>query len=315
MSSQAIHCKVSCKDQFRRFLFNGTEFTSLITQIRTVLGLDGEFVLKYKDNESDLITISSDEEFRCALAYSNGDLLRLSVVEPNQPIVVPSDAETVERRPSWRGYRGGYGHEQGHHGYRGHHGGHRGGHGHEHGHGRRGGCHSGRGPEMWKEKLTAKRDRITEVLSLMEMEGSEENNFKKYKLQKKLEFIEAKLQKLNSGDLMFENKGKCSDKKMRKSEKKKFKHAKRGERKELSEETILQIKSLKSQICALKPNLKGTKSEIRAKKMSLKEAERNGAETETLKKEIVQLKEIKEDLRDQIIPVKEKIRSLKYSAC
>jgi hypothetical protein len=72
-----IHCKVSFNGQFRRFLFNGTEFTSLQSQVKQILGLDGEFVLKYKDNEGDLITISSDEELVCALSFSDGSLLRL----------------------------------------------------------------------------------------------------------------------------------------------------------------------------------------------------------------------------------------------
>jgi len=83
-SSTGIHCKVACNNQFRRFLFVGTEFSSLYCQVKCLLNLnEKEFVLKYKDNEGDMITISSDEELSCALSLSNGSLLRLSASFPS----------------------------------------------------------------------------------------------------------------------------------------------------------------------------------------------------------------------------------------
>jgi len=90
-SSTGIHCKVACNNQFRRFLFVGTEFSSLYCQVKCLLNLnDKEFVLKYKDNEGDMITISSDEELACALSLSNGSLLRLSA----------SVASSVDEKPT-----------------------------------------------------------------------------------------------------------------------------------------------------------------------------------------------------------------------
>lgn len=93
--STGIHCKVICQDQMRRFQFSGTEFSSLQHQVNQVLGLNREFVLKYKDNEGDMITISSTEELSCAIEISqkeNGGLFRLSVIltENDKPFPFPT---------------------------------------------------------------------------------------------------------------------------------------------------------------------------------------------------------------------------------
>jgi hypothetical protein len=83
-----IHCKVICNDQIRRFQFSGTEFSSLQHQVNQLLGLNREFVLKYKDNENDMITISSTEELSCAIEISQKEnrLFRLTVFL-NEPLV------------------------------------------------------------------------------------------------------------------------------------------------------------------------------------------------------------------------------------
>jgi len=82
ISNTGIHCKVIWNDQIRRFQFSGTEFTSLQDQVRQLLGLNREFVLKYKDNEGDMITVSSTEELACAIDISkktDGGLIRFTV--------------------------------------------------------------------------------------------------------------------------------------------------------------------------------------------------------------------------------------------
>jgi len=85
--STGIHCKVSCNEELRRFLYTGTEFSSLRDQIKVVLGLnDKEFVLKYKDDEGDMITLSSNEELHFAIASTDqkGPLrLQAVVIDPN----------------------------------------------------------------------------------------------------------------------------------------------------------------------------------------------------------------------------------------
>jgi len=97
-----IHCKVICDDQMRRFQFSGTEFSSLQHQVNQLLGLTCEFVLKYKDNEGDMITISSTEELACAIEISQKDnkgLFRLTVYLsetstcPIPPVNVPVHPE------------------------------------------------------------------------------------------------------------------------------------------------------------------------------------------------------------------------------
>jgi len=97
MQSTGIHCKVVCNDQIRRFQFSGTEFSSLQDQVKQLLGLNREFVLKYKDNEDDMITISSTEELACAIDISHkndGGLIRLTVYPNEQPTVPSSDVPT-----------------------------------------------------------------------------------------------------------------------------------------------------------------------------------------------------------------------------
>jgi len=69
MENQNVHCKVSCNGELRRFLFTGTEFSSLSDQIRKILNLtDKEFVLKYKDDEGDMITLSTSNELAFAVS-------------------------------------------------------------------------------------------------------------------------------------------------------------------------------------------------------------------------------------------------------
>jgi len=109
-TNNGIHCKVSCNDQFRRFLFTGTEFTSLFQQVGQVLALENEFVLKYSDNEGDLITISTDEELAYALDIAKGAVLRLVVDQPASESVVEQPLQWRQRGGKCR--RGGF-HAQG----------------------------------------------------------------------------------------------------------------------------------------------------------------------------------------------------------
>jgi prefoldin subunit 5 len=97
IETTGIHCKVSCNDELRRFLYTGTEFSSLRDQIKVVLGLhDKEFVLKYKDDEDDMITLSSNEELNFAIASTaQKGTLRLQAV-----VIDPNEKQTTgEKRP------------------------------------------------------------------------------------------------------------------------------------------------------------------------------------------------------------------------
>jgi len=201
-----IHCKVSCNDQFRRFLFVGTEFSSLFSQVQQLLSLNNEFVLKYKDNESDLITISSNEELACALSYSEAGVLRLTAVvktDYQQPTTV------TEATPEFHAFN--------FHGK--HHGGHCHGRGRfppQHGCGRFDRPHHGFGrfehqepgsdaprfgPEAFKSRMTFKRDMILSDLAEL-AKGGELNPDQQHRqamLQAKLRKFECRLAKFEEG--------------------------------------------------------------------------------------------------------------------
>jgi len=73
-----IHVKVIYENEIRRFLFSGTEFTSLKQTISRLLNVNDEFVLKYLDDEKDYVTLETQEDFRAALSISP-KLLRISI--------------------------------------------------------------------------------------------------------------------------------------------------------------------------------------------------------------------------------------------
>jgi len=139
-----IHVKLTFNSQIRRFVFSSTEFADLRGQISSLIALppDG-FVLKYVDNESDLITLSTDEELTLALELSD-KVLRL-IAEPVSAQQTGATPSTESFENPWSHYRGGWGHRggRGRGGWGGHHGHERGGRGHHgrHGHHGWGGPH------------------------------------------------------------------------------------------------------------------------------------------------------------------------------
>lgn len=311
-NNAGIHCKVSCKDQFRRFLFIGTEFSSLLKQVQQILALNEEFVLKYKDTDGDLITLSSDEELACALTYSDGTILRLTaitpddkntetVTDPDTPITHPFHAHFSGRRGCGRGYGG---HHHGGHPYGHYHGGH-GGHPHKWG------C------ELKKAKLLSKREFFKSLLDDLEKvtEKTPEQERQIASLQKKLKNVESRLE----GGLEEREKGgkwaAKAEKRRQKFEKKMQKRENKSARPVLSEETRAQIALLKAQIDVHKPGMKEVKNQLKSKKAALKESKATGGDPHQLLKEISDLKEKKNVLRSQVKPLKDKIRELKYASC
>jgi hypothetical protein len=79
---EVIHCKVSYHDQLRRFALTGTEFTSLRSTIAQLYSINAEFVLKYKDDESDYVTLENDQDLITAIMISP-KILRIRVEVPN----------------------------------------------------------------------------------------------------------------------------------------------------------------------------------------------------------------------------------------
>jgi len=332
-----IHCKVSCNDQFRRFLFIGTGFSSLFAQVQHLLALNQEFVLKYKDNEGDLITLSSDEELASALNYSDGSVLRLCALpkkteeqssesDTTPCDTAPCDTDAMPCRRYWGGRRGGK---------------HRGG-GRCHGRYGQEGAHAC-GLDLIKTKLISKREYFQSLVDELDKQAEKtpEHERQKLALQNKLAHIERRLEKLET--CSWEKGGKHAAKWAEKAEKRRHKFEKRmgkGEeggwhhphhphhhphhpyqhqqphRKEvLSEEAQTQIALLKSQIDELKPGMKEVKNQIKAKKAALKATKEDGSDPQPVLKELLNLKEAKKTIRSQIQPLKEKIRELKYASC
>lgn len=81
---QQIHIKVKCGEDFRRFLLLTCQYSELANQIRTLFGIDQseKLVIKYTDEEGDMVTVSSDEELKLAADLFSGKLLKLNIASP-----------------------------------------------------------------------------------------------------------------------------------------------------------------------------------------------------------------------------------------
>jgi len=185
-TTQAIHVKIIYNDEIRRFLFAGTEFTSLKQTISQLLSLNDEFVLKYQDDESDYVTLECQEDLVTALMISP-KMLRISVDKKN----------SGEHRPCHN--NGGEHHGHGGRGGNWHGHGHRGGHGHGHGHG-----HGGRGgnPEWRKiriEKKLALLNQCIQDLGSDDSKLSQRDLWKKQRMVKKQQKLEHFLREVNNG--------------------------------------------------------------------------------------------------------------------
>jgi len=100
-TNTTIHCKICFNGQIRRFALQSTEFTSLKEIITRLFALNGEFVLKYKDDESDYVNLDTQDELRTALTLSP-NLLRLLVEVPKNSTSVSS---TSSDDCHWKMYR------------------------------------------------------------------------------------------------------------------------------------------------------------------------------------------------------------------
>jgi hypothetical protein len=110
VNESIVHCKVFYNNEFRRFpLSKGFSLVDLISKIKTLLSLDSDFTIKYKDEEDDWITLSSDVELETGLSLSNNNLFRLSVTVANVSTANPentSDACNDDLHvPSYRRYK------------------------------------------------------------------------------------------------------------------------------------------------------------------------------------------------------------------
>jgi len=302
-----IHCKVSCNDQFRRFLFTGTEFRSLDGQVRNVFGLCDEFVLKYEDDEGDLITISSDEELSCAVGFTNGDLLRLTV-----SILVPVYVDSVPH-PYGYPFRGGFGHCRGRRGsdY----------HRQQNGKYEQFSEERFRFSERKQMKLTQKRDFLKASLATLSGFQTDQREVnpnllrRQSAMQWKLHHLECRLARFEE---RAKNGKKCGKKSCGKEEEKfpAQKEEKNIRSNNQGNIDAKQIEALKEQIRARRPALVEAKMNLRSKKGALKAARKNGEGEQVidqLRTELVALKDVKIGLKNEIQPLRQKICELKMT--
>ena len=85
MEVNKITVKAEFEGDIRRIALNANNFLSLQKLISELFGLQqGTFSIKYKDDEGDLITLCTDEEFAEGLRCAKDNILRLNIVKAQQ---------------------------------------------------------------------------------------------------------------------------------------------------------------------------------------------------------------------------------------
>lgn len=291
-----VHCKLAFNGQNRRFSFYGTEFTQLCEQVSALIGLPvNGFVLKYVDNESDLITVKTNEEFALGLAISE-KVLRLRA----ESVSAPSSSKVHDCGNVYHHHKK---HHQGHHGH-GHHG-HPGHHGH-HGHGRR--HHQTQGDRSSISKCDRKEKKIEFLKLFLSQMPPDETLTPAQALRKA--HLRQKIQKIESRRANWSDKeDNC---KRRKWEKKCKKEHKRHPN--LTPEVRQQIHQLKLQIIAQRPELCQLRLAKKAKKLELRNCLQTGCgDKDAIWQEILDLKVKTGQVKSQIEPLKQSIRDFKAS--
>jgi hypothetical protein len=302
-------------DQIRRFVFTGTGFAELKAHAAHLLALPADnFVLKYVDNESDLITLSTNEELTLALELSD-KVLRLIAENfvpaqnvPTSPRTAPGCVSGFHNVPgmpvpevrdygssSWRNR----GHNHPHHNMHG-------------SWGRGGGGKWAQGGdrlekfESQKMQLQMKLDMMKNALAQI---PAEEQSNRKFKLMMQINRLESRLLRW---DVWIEKKGKKHEEKQwKKHESHEKKHG--GQKFEkYSPEVLHNIQLLKAQIQSLKPTLYELKTTKKNKKAQLDIALQTGSgDKEAIWQEILVLKERIIEVKKEIKPLKENINGLK----
>jgi len=300
-NNNVVHCKLAFNGQNRRFSFYGTEFTQLVEQVSLLIGFPvNGFVLKYVDNESDLITVTTNEEFALALAISE-KVLRLkadsvSISAPSSPLV-----EGCGNGPHHHKMH----HQQRHHGH-GHHG-HQGHHGHHgyHGHGQ---FHQTKGDRSSISKCDRKEKKIELLKLFLSQMPPDESLTPAQSLRKA--HLRQKIQKIESRRANWS--GQEDNCKRRKWEKKCKREYQKHQN--LSPEVRQQIHQLKLQIISQRPELCQLRLAKKQKKLELRNCLQTGCgDKESIWQEILDLKVKIGQVKSQIQPLRQSVQNLKTS--
>jgi hypothetical protein len=287
-----IHCKLTYKDQIRRFLFCGTEFTELRGHICNLLSLNDGFVLKYVDNESDLITLTSTQDLNLALELSP-KLLRL-VVETSEvsippalgisslpPPLVPSPLYPSSPPIQFSSPLSG-------------------------------GCIPATGSYFPHQEIRPSRSekaiqRIQGKIDYFKglLAQTPPDDWRRQDLLNQIQRLEGRLARVNQWKEKGGFKQRGCHKKWKKQEKKEKKKP------QLTPEAWTQVQTIKAQIRTLKPVLYQLKVTKKAKKSELDLALKTGqGDKESLWNEILKLKEAIVENKKQIAAMKEQVRAL-----
>jgi hypothetical protein len=301
-----IHCKLTYKDQIRRFLFCGTEFAELRGHICNLLSLNDGFVLKYVDNENDLITLTSTEDLYLALELSP-KLLRLAVettggTHPSTllptmlslPIPPPSIPPIGISSPFSA----------------------------------QGGCTPCTGGSYLPHQETPHQSRSDKAFFRIQgkidyfkglLAQTPQDDWRRQDLLNQIQRLEGRLARVNhwkekgswkegNGGGWKHGRGGCH-KKWKKEEKKNKK------RPQLTPEALAQVQTIKAQIGSLKPVLYQQKVTKKAKKSELELALKTGqGDKESLWNEILKLKEAIVENKKQIKALKDQVHAIREAS-
>jgi hypothetical protein len=283
MFTESIHCKISFNGQIRRFALDRTEFTSLKETITRLLSLSDEFVLKYRDDESDYVTLDTQDDLMTALLLSP-KLLRILVDKkaPSDLMMIDTsncDDMSLKHRKRLHHERHRHGHKHPH-GHKGHYKGPHPHGSHPHGPHPHGPHHNHKSIEHRKLRREKKLAFINQLLTDL---GSNDSNLaprtllKKQKLLRKKQRIEAC------------QRGECFNQRKRQGL--------------LTPEEEQLNRNLKVQILAVKTDLAKVKARLREIKMMLQDKVGDKQlleELATLKEQKTLLKNQKNALVDQM---------------
>jgi len=90
LKSQDINVKATFENESRRFCIDEAKFEKLKLSISNLFSLHGPFIVKYKDNENDLVTISSDEELVLAAKLFSTTDMHIFIEVPQTKTLSPN---------------------------------------------------------------------------------------------------------------------------------------------------------------------------------------------------------------------------------
>jgi len=249
-SGENIHVKLQFNSEYRRFLIQRScKFSELADKIKVILGLkDLNFVVKYKDEEGEWITISSDMELDTGLLLSNGTLFRLHITIPGVKNEVETTTETNDKEcdgkefdkpwrgkgkwKKWHGYDEDEENDEKPRKIRG-----------------RRGCRGGRGKwRRWRNERNEENNEEEGEDDGTGEEGDEKKNWRRFKNKKRCRkvFDDAESSSENSGDALLN-----------------------------LEEIKKTLEKLKQDMALLKEKSGSAKTELKDLRMKLKEKRRN----------------------------------------